>query len=250
VGKEPVSRIITTLSFLLYQRPSDGHASSGTRQTCVPPAVNFTLDNAISSALSMADVRSLYDVFSRNGQVVIRPDKGVAQEKFYPVEALMRQTPTDFYKWYTAESSATRQITTLRFELDVRWHRKDTFLIPWGQLHYFRMLKQSIWDTFWIAFFLHGGPVPFMISVNHLVWNSAIHRTGYLAAPLIPHFRPAVDAEPVLGTAGRQAIRVLPSQRGLALSTYGPTLPKLKIVASRSCRSNRRHTSNIYGLLN
>jgi hypothetical protein len=198
----------------------------------------------------MADVRSLYDVFSRNGQVVIRPDKGVAQEKFYPVEALMRQTPTDFYKWYTAESSATRQITTLRFELDVRWHRKDTFLIPWGQLHYFRMLKQSIWDTFWIAFFLHGGPVPFMISVNHLVWNSAIHRTGYLAAPLIPHFRPAVDAEPVLGTAGRQAIRVLPSQRGLALSTYGPTLPKLKIVASRSCRSNRRHTSNIYGLLN
>jgi hypothetical protein len=72
----------------------------------VPPTVKFTVDNGIVSTLSLAITRSLYEIFSRSGRVLLT-EKNLAENKAYPVEVLIRRTSTDYYKWYTMESEAT-----------------------------------------------------------------------------------------------------------------------------------------------
>jgi hypothetical protein len=189
----------------------------------------------------------LYEVFSRHGQIVIQPDQHTVQTKCYPVEALMRQTATDFYKWYTAEVT-TRHLWALQFEVfDAPWPRKDAFLVSSGQLHYFQMLKQSIWDSFWTAFYLHGGPTPFRISIHHLVCKGAMHEVDSIpaiAVPRTPYSWPDSD------TADRHAVRVLLPQGRYEVPPYKLALSKLKFVPNSLRRLGRRHRSNIYQRLN
>jgi hypothetical protein len=102
--------------------------------------------------------------------LVLRED--LARGQAYPVAALMRQTSTDFYKWYTAESEATTRVSLLRFELlDIHINAKQIFLVDGGNLRRFQTLKQSIWDSFWSTLYMNGAPPLFEISVSHLLTN-------------------------------------------------------------------------------
>lgn len=100
------------------------------------------------------------------------PREDLARGQVHPVAALMRQTSTDFYKWYMAESEATTRVSLLRFELlDVHGKAKQIFLVDGGNLRHFQMLKQSIWDSFWSTLHTNGAPPLFEISVSHLLTN-------------------------------------------------------------------------------
>ena len=238
---------------LLYseQQTSNATLSSSTRQTCVLPAIKFTIDNGIVSALSWADVRSLYEIFSRNCRVLLASKKRPPQDKIYPVEALVRQTSTDFYKWYTAESGAISQISALRFELlDIYWHTKGTFHVAWGDLPCFQILKQNIWDSFWSAFVLNGAPVHLKISVSHLLCDIPDCGT------CVPTGR-AIQIPPILqsSTTGlAPTLPDLPAARGHPVHPLieSPTMTQFQFVAptTRTVRRSTRHRSNIYQLLN
>ena len=61
----------------------------------------------------------------------------------------------------------TAKVSTLRFEVfDANWKLEKTFPIPVDNLYYFQMLKQCIWDLFWVASKLNSAPLPFKILVR------------------------------------------------------------------------------------
>lgn len=141
-------------------------------QTCRAPSVSFRTNNRISSTLFGPDLRSLFDIFSRNTRVLLVPSGDPARGKAYPIRALMKQTSTDFYKWYATESEPTTRISLLAFEvLDIRRNEKQSFVIEAGNLLYFQSLKQNIWDSFWSSLYLNGVPPSIQISVSHLLEN-------------------------------------------------------------------------------
>jgi hypothetical protein len=148
-----------------YPQPVDDPAGSGTRlisfptrfslkpqkstHTYQPPAVTFTIDNRIQSALHTATVESLFEIFSRNCRVLIQK-KAPMPDKLYHIDVIIWQHFPDFYKWYTAETR-TATASTLNFELfDAKGRLEKAIPIPVGVV-YFQMLKQCIWDSFWVA---------------------------------------------------------------------------------------------------
>jgi len=135
-----------------------------------PTSIRFKINNRISTALSKADLKSLFDLFSSNARLIIYPNGDIARGRAYPVGTLIRQTSTDFYKWYAAESETTTRIAVLRFKrYDVHKDAYQTFLVDAGNLHCFQMLKQNIWDSFWCTLELDGAPPAFDIYVSHLL---------------------------------------------------------------------------------
>ena len=146
-----------------YPQSVDDPAGSGTRlpsfptrfspqpqrSTYQPPAVTFTIDNRIQSALHAAKIESLFEIFSRNCRVLI-PKKAPMPDTVHHIDVIIWQHPPDFYKWYTAETR-TATVSTLKFELfDAKGRLKQAISIPVGDV-YFQMLKQCIWDSFWVA---------------------------------------------------------------------------------------------------
>ena len=141
------------------------------QQPCKSNAVTFTVENEIRSALSPTEIDLLFQFFSRNARLLLRSKGCPTEGILYPVEALMRQTSTDFYKWYAVESKAAAKVSVLRFKLlDCNWYDGGTILVPGGNLRYFQLLKQNIWDCFWLMSSLNC--TPFHIFVSHLPGNN------------------------------------------------------------------------------
>jgi hypothetical protein len=133
-----------------------------------PPAVTFTIENGIKTSLSPTEIELFFRIFLANTRLLLRsrqtPDKVV----LYAMEALMTQTSTDFYKWYTVESQAAAKVSVLAFTLlDSQWC-DGAILVPGGNLRDFRLLKQAIWDSFWLTFSLKSPPTPFHVYASHL----------------------------------------------------------------------------------
>jgi hypothetical protein len=111
-------------------------------------------------------VQSLFEIFSKNAQVLLGPKERPSRKFFYPMGSLMWKNLPDFCKWYTMESG-TAEVSVLRFELlDIYWQSKKVFLFPRGNLYYFQMLKQYIWDYFWVASNLNSAPPAFKILIK------------------------------------------------------------------------------------
>jgi hypothetical protein len=71
-----------------------------------------------------------------------------------------------FYKWYS-EAGGPHEPVPLRFELkDVDWQSERSFIVPPGEDHHFKVLKQYIWDLFWTSSNIKGGPILFRVSIN------------------------------------------------------------------------------------
>lgn len=145
---------------------SPGHAIPERFYT--PPAITFTTDHGFKTALSRSDIRLFLRIFSKNARALLRSKAAPTQGRIYPVEALMTQTSTDFYKWYTTESQTDTDTSVLQFHpTDVAWYSEGTFLVPGGDLYYFRLLKQIIWDSFWLTLSSNKTPTPFHVLASH-----------------------------------------------------------------------------------
>ena len=131
-----------------------------------PPAVVFTIDNRAESRMLTADVQSFIEQFTKNARVISTPIPPSTTPCAHPIGVIMWQSLPDFYKWYT-ETTGSAAIGSLRFELiDVQWQAEKVFVVPEGNLNYFRTLKQYVWDLFWVASHLNNGPSLFQVSIS------------------------------------------------------------------------------------
>jgi hypothetical protein len=128
-----------------------------------PPAVQFTIDNRYKSALSPVDVQPLLEIFSRHVKLLLGPETPTIT---YPVGTLMWQNSPDFYKWYMAESGIA-EVSVLRFGLlDVHSQPEKVLLVSGDNLYHFQILKQHIWNLFWVASYVNRAPTPIRILIN------------------------------------------------------------------------------------
>ncbi|KAE9368700.1 hypothetical protein N431DRAFT_415338 [Stipitochalara longipes BDJ] len=131
-----------------------------------PPAVVFTIDNRAESRMLTTDVQSFIEQFTKNARVIPPATQLYTSQCVYPIGVIMWQSLPDFYKWYM-ETTGSTEIGPLRFELiDVKWQTERVLIVPEGDVSYFRTLKQYVWDLFWVASNLNGGPSLFQVSIS------------------------------------------------------------------------------------
>ena len=218
-------------------------------QMCSPPAVRFTINNGIERVPSLADVKSLFDIFSRNTRVRLVSEETLAPDKVYLVDALMRQTSTDFYKWYTKESEATTKISVLVFSLLSAYRNiGETFVVCGRDLHRFQMLKQRLWDSFWLAFYLNGTPIPVEITVSHQI-DATPNLTHISITGGARTTSAMLATSPITTDAG-----LLSVDAGLQVTPYcepgeSETEPHVQIITRQSMGTVRQR-SDVYQLLN
>jgi hypothetical protein len=129
-----------------------------------PPPVRFSLGTRADSDLSPADFDACMEIFTKNARV-LRPD---SESLTIDVGVIMYTSLPGFYNWY---SDATKLIApgSLRFNLiDINWRPGKVFVLPEGQPEHFRMLKQHIWDLFWLTSSHKPGPLLFRIAIYPL----------------------------------------------------------------------------------
>jgi hypothetical protein len=112
------------------------------------PALRFTTGKGIEGDLPWPAMQTYIEMFSRNGQVLLRPKKTLTEDRVYPVEVIMWPQSPDVHRWYMAETGTT-DVSILRFELfDAKLNLEKMFSISRGNAHHFPMLRQYIWDFF------------------------------------------------------------------------------------------------------
>jgi hypothetical protein len=127
--------------------------------------VIFTIDNRVESLLVSVEVQSLIEKFSKIASVVVRLAGALNPTKYFSIGVIMWQPLLEFYKWFSKAFSTTT-IPAIRFELiDVHWQPEKVFIVPEGHLEYFRLLKQYIWDLFWMASNLMPGDNAFRVLI-------------------------------------------------------------------------------------
>jgi hypothetical protein len=138
-----------------------------------PPAVVFTIDNRAESRMPTADVQSFIEQFTKNARVITPSIQPSAAHCVYPIGIIMWQSLPNFYKWYK-ETTGSTEIGPLRFELINDQRRTEkVFVVPEGNLNYFRTLKQYVWDLFWVASNLNNGPSLFQVSISPFLSHGA-----------------------------------------------------------------------------
>lgn len=210
-----------------------------------PPAVVFAIDNRAESRLLTDDVQSFIEQFTRNTRVIAPPSKPAAPNGVYPIGVIMWQSMPVFYKWYSETMGQVEmEIGPLRFELmDVHWQSEKVFIVPEGNLNYFRTLKQYVWVLFWVASNLNHGPSLFRISVSPVPSRSE----SLAAAPSAWHPVNSKDQTPQISGASLENIMVVAEPRVPQISTSPPQSapPRPPILLNLTSR-----TSNIEHMLN
>jgi hypothetical protein len=167
------------------------------------PPVTFTDSERVESDLPPGVLESLTMPFDRIARISIMPwptrghQDGPAQFRFFSIRAIMCCKLEVFYRWYSQLSSNPNYLL-LRFELIDLTHQKERgFIISENQPESFRMLKQYIWDTFWIESRLRGALVSFTITVEPYLPGSTthFHNEGHGPPPISPPA--ASQAQPV-----------------------------------------------------
>lgn len=142
--------------------------------TFQPPPVIFTLDNRAESPLATSDVQPFIESFTQNTSVLLPVPTSDKEASAHPVSVIMWQTLVDFYKWY-AEISSSKEVGPLMFELlDVHWQEEKSFVVPNGNLNYFRTIKQYIWDLYWLAVDINKASTLFRVLVTPFQTHSAV----------------------------------------------------------------------------
>jgi hypothetical protein len=161
----------TTAAAHHHQAPPHSQASS------YRPALTFTIDNCLRGNLPLAAMQPYIEKFARNGHVFLRPKKEPNEHKVYPVGAIMWPRPPDFHRWYTAETGAT-DVSDLRVELyNAKLKLEKIFFVSRGNAHHFSMLRQYIWDFFWVASSLN----------NASTFKVAVRAVDHLPSGVFPH---------------------------------------------------------------
>jgi hypothetical protein len=114
-----------------------------------PPAMIIT-NRGVESYLSLADVRSFSNIFSRNSQLIVQSG---AVGKAYEVKTLMTRNLSEFFAWYMIEADHIIAATSLILILfNSNGQTMRTFRIDRGAGTQFQLVKQAVWDTFWASF--------------------------------------------------------------------------------------------------
>lgn len=208
-----------------------------------PPAVVFTIDNRAESRMLTADVQSFIEQFTKNARVVAPSTQPSTSSYIYPISVIMWQSLSDFYKWYT-EATGSTAIGPLRFELvDVQWQTEKAFVIPEGNLNDFRILKQYVWDLFWVASNLNNGLSLFQVSISSFPSRGV----DVLSTPSSWHPVNSTSPPPrTSGTGSLENIMVVAEPRTLLASKSSPRLaPHSPAISTSTSR-----TSNIKHILN
>jgi hypothetical protein len=153
-------------SFSRPSNPPPRRLSPRDQEVYHPPAVMFTIDNRAESQLLTNEVQSLIETFTQNAKV-IAPTRDASQSvEMQPIGIIMWQALPSFYKWYS-EFVGPYEHGPLRFELkDVDWQSERSFVVPPDKANYYRTLKQYIWDLFWTALNMKGGPALFRVVIS------------------------------------------------------------------------------------
>jgi hypothetical protein len=153
-------------SFSRPSNPPPRRLSPRDQKIYRPPAVMFTIDNRAESQLLTNEVQSLIETFTQHAKV-IAPTRDVSQSvEMQPIGVIMWQSLPSFYKWYS-EFVGPYEHGPLRFELkDVDWQSERSFVVPPDKANYYRTLKQYIWDLFWTASNMKGGPTLFRVVIS------------------------------------------------------------------------------------
>jgi hypothetical protein len=212
-------------------------------QSYRPPAVVFAIDNRAESRLLTADIQSFIQKFTRNTKVLTPPSKPSARNGVYPIGVIMWQSMPDFYKWYSETMEAV-QIGQLRFEfMDVHWQSEKSFVVPEGNLNYFRTLKQYIWDLFWVTLNFDNGSPSFRVAISGFPSRGE-------TLPSMPSAWVPVNSKDTLprvsGGASLENIMVVTEPRVHLVSTFSPQqVPQLSTISTLPSR-----TSTIKHMLN
>ena len=134
-----------------------------------PPPVSFTDSSYMNSELPPAQLKCLTSTFDKIARISIGtpkyPDKR-GSLRFFPIRAIMSCELRVFFKWYSHMSSSDGQCL-LRFELvDVTCQSEKGFIISENQPDSFRLLKQYIWDMFWMESHIRGPLEVFTVTIE------------------------------------------------------------------------------------
>jgi hypothetical protein len=233
-------------------------SSSQVLQKYRPPAVVFTIDNRAESRMPTADVQSFIEQFTKNARVITPPTRPSDPHLVYPIGVIMWQSLPDFYKWYK-ETTGSTEIEPLRFELlNVEWQAERAFVVPEGNLNYFRTLKQYVWDLFWVASNFNNGPSLFRVSVSPFPSRGAPHSSqpsilNSVKSTSILQISGATSLENIMVVAEPQTLQAIasprPADRPPPLSTStGRTsniehILNIKEVKAGKGRAGRRSTT-------
>ncbi len=131
-----------------------------------PPPVFFTLDNRAESPLQTSEVQPFVECFVQNTTVLLPVPTYDKEGSAHPVNVIMWQNLSDFYKWY-ADIARVNDVGALMFELlDVHWQEEKSFVVPEGSVDYFRTIKQYIWHLYWLAMEINKKPLSFRILIT------------------------------------------------------------------------------------
>jgi hypothetical protein len=141
------------------------------------PALTFLTDNRIDGALPLTAMQPYIEIFSRNGHVLLQPKKMPTENRVYPVDVIMWSQSSDFYRWYMIETGTT-DVSTLRVEiLDAKLNLEKMFSISRGNERHFPMLRQYIWDFFWVTSSLNNASTFTVVvrALHHLPSHASHH---------------------------------------------------------------------------
>jgi hypothetical protein len=154
-----------------------------------PPPVRFTDSEHVDSNLPPAQLKSLTSTFDRIARISIQAPKCPGTPgllTFFPIRSIMLCELELFYEWYSHTSLSHGQ-RLLRFELvDVTCQSEKEFIISENQPDSFRLLKQYIWDMFWVESHIRGPLEFFTVAIEpYLPILSTISCAGD-SGPAIP----------------------------------------------------------------
>jgi hypothetical protein len=116
-----------------------------------PRPVAFTNDTQIWTTLHKRRLESLLEIFSKNVHFFLRPRKLTKRDLQYPIGVLLWNHPRVFQRWFMAETGAA-ETSVLNFEVyKANWTLFNSFFISATDVNHFRMLRQYLWDYFWIT---------------------------------------------------------------------------------------------------
>ncbi|KAK0115519.1 hypothetical protein ONS95_000203 [Cadophora gregata] len=175
-------------------------------ETPRPRSIEFTINNEAQSDLSPNDFQSLVDKFKRNARAIIT---GINSPNcVYEIDVIMFETLPWFYKWYS-DKTGFINIGALRFELiDVHWQQENSIVVPQGNLHFFRALKQYIWDLYWVAMDMNKVRDQFRVTISPYpprVEDGAANARGWKAV------NPSKAAAKLASPPSSQRILVVPT---------------------------------------
>lgn len=173
------------------------------------PPVVFTDNDDVNCDLTPTQLKALTTPFDRIARICIKTPKSqdtLDAPKYFPIGAIMWCELKTFYKWYSKTSSNYNN-RLLRFELiNVTCQSARSFIISEDECESFRLLKQYIWDMFWMESKARGPLKLFTVTIVPylpVLNQTSHHEDRNLATSVSPsianeiqHVGPAIAAEP------------------------------------------------------